>query len=292
MSNPFHAQNECFHSEIPLHLLTLSRHQPHWTLFLTRLSELWGPEIHLRWVETPKQALETLGEIRVDAVVIGELGDSWSHSAATLREIVLAFQTLDSPTVLVALLPVPDDQLQAELLARRCTVCVSPRMWDSPILPLVLVQALADQQCRLELQRLSTAHQRRLQRDQSDVAALLRLQQDLIESLQEAPSTGSSRWEKRYDGLLRSAILSGPQPYASEIAALVSELATRRFSPRDVLAWHVHRLQAVTADSWGRVSPHLLARANLLALEVLAQLGEQYRQLESISRQHDLPCSS
>lgn len=246
----------------------------------------------MTWVETPKDALETLGEMRVDAVVIGELGDCWIRSAAMLREFVSAYQMLDSSTVLVALLPVPDDQLQAELHAYHCAVCVSPRMWDSPILPQMLVQALADQQCRLELQRLSTVHQKRLQRDQSDVAALLRLQQELIESLQESPSPGSSRWEERYDGLLRCAILSGPQRYASEIAALVSELASQGFSPRDVLAWHVHRLQALASDSWGRASQHLLARANLLALEVLAQLGEQYRQLRSIDREHDLPCSS
>lgn len=292
MSNPFHAQNDCLSPEVPLHLLALTRHQPQWTPFLTRLSKLWGPEVRLRWVETLQDALETVGEIRVDAVVIGELGDSWSRSAAMLREFVLAFQTLNSSTVLVALLPVPDDQLQAELHACRCAVCVSPRMWDSPILPQVLVQALADQQCRQELQRLSTAYQRRLVRDQSDVAALLRLQQELIESLQESPSTGSFRWEERYDGLLRCAILSGPQRYASEITALVSELVTRGFSPRDVLAWHVHRLQALTTDSWGRTSQHLLARANLLALEVLAQLGEQYRRLRLMSQGHDLPCSS
>jgi hypothetical protein len=262
----------------PVRLLALAAREPDWTHLAAQMALRYGTDLRLTWLNSGKQALLALRESTVDAVLIGELGDSWKVSAERIRDFVLAVQALDGSAALVVLLPVPDDLLQAELHDRDCTVCVSPRMWDSSALPAAVAEALRRRQRGHELQRLSTAHHRRLLREQADAESVLRLQRDVLRTLQGAPAVEVGNWSARYDELLRASILSSPQWLAVAVAELVQDLFAVGCSPPEFLALHAERVQALAAGCAGRTSQQVLSRANLLALEVLAHLGERYRQ--------------
>jgi len=236
-------------------------------------------DLRLEWIVDPKPALARIREVPVDAVLIGETSAAWSKSATGQVSFVDAVQTLDSSVAVVVLVALPDDRLLAELSERECDLCISPRMWDSPALPAILVRAVRRRQQLHELQRLTAAHERRLSREQTDAESVLRLQQGLLRGLAQPSATNepTATWSEHYDELLKAAVLSGPARLKTPIAEFAEELLAAKQEPRAVLAWHIERLRALSDECGGRTSQHVVLRADLLALELMAQLGEGYQ---------------
>lgn len=288
----------------PLRLLCVAAREPSWTMLATRMSLDYAAELRIVWVADAKAALGELRSTAFDAVLYGEARASWSASSPALLDFLSAVHTWDAAAAVLVLLDWPDERLQAELFRRDADVCISPQLWESPALAAAVAATLRRRQRAQELQRLSIAHQRRLARDQADAASMLHLQQELLRGLTDTtsglsegpasrPSTseavgnlnrqaGASEspglWQTRYDDLLKASILSGANRLTSEIVRFVDDLIESDAAPADVLALHIERVRAL-ADGWGgRASQHLVSRADLLVLEVLAQLGEHYRQ--------------
>ena len=69
---------------------------------------------------------------------------------------------------------------------------------------------------------------------------------------------------------------------AVETSALVTRLVGLDFSAPRLVQLHIHVLEEALRGLGGRSSRHVMARADLLVLEVMAQLAENYRQ-----RKHD-----
>jgi hypothetical protein len=277
---------------VVVRLLCLSLREPRWTALSVHLSRSALGAARLVWLSDVKSALTALREAACDAVIVGELNGGWTASAAALLEFVTAAQALDAAVPIVALVPVPDDRLLAELSRRDCELCVTPRLWDSPAVPAAVARALRRRQQVHELQRYAAAHHRRLAREQADVQTILRLQHDLLRSLPTSADTSnpaaSLTWADRYSDLLKAAILSDPQRLSAALAEFVECLALHDVEPRNVLALHVDCVQSLSAELGGRLSPQMLSRADLLALELLAALGERYRQQTSPNRPSEM----
>ena len=269
-----------------MRLLCVAAREPSWTVLAAQMSLDYAAELRIVWVADAKAALTELRATAFDVVLYGETGASWSASSPALLDFLSAVHTLDAAAAVVVTLDWPDERLQAELFRRDADVCISPKLWESPALAAAVAAALRRRQRAQELQRLSIAHQRRLARDQADAASMLHLQQELLQGLVRVDATirhpKSSETSDvvchRYDDLLKASILSGANRLTAEIVRFVEDLTENDASPADVLALHIERVQAL-ANGWGgRASQHLVARADLLVLEVLAQLGEHYRQ--------------
>jgi hypothetical protein len=274
----------------PLRLLCVAAREPQWAPLTFELSATYGLDLRVVWTADPLAALGELRETCFDVVLLGETAESWRTSTAERLDFIEAVQTLEAGIPVVALLSLPDDHLLAELYGRDCDVCVSPRLWESPALPAVVIAAIRRGQRAQESQRLAVAHQRRLAREQADAASVLQLQQELLRGLQSdaLPSAETSQafaprdWSERYDELLKGSILSGANRLTTAIAELVDALHAADRGPADVLALHIDRVRALSEGWGGRTSRHLVSRADLLALEVLTQLGERYRR-QSVS---------
>jgi len=86
-----------------------------------------------------------------------------------------------------------------------------------------------------------------------------------------------------YHELLRAYVIMGSGSLGSEITQLAAILAEAGLSPRDTLSLHLERVEFLVSGLGNRSTRHVLARADLLALELVMHLGECYQQ-QALSR--------
>jgi DNA-binding NarL/FixJ family response regulator len=80
-----------------------------------------------------------------------------------------------------------------------------------------------------------------------------------------------------YVALLRAQVMMGSGSLVADVERLADLLATADAAPRAAVRLHVLALEQVLAGLGGRSARHVLARADLLALDLLVHLGEAYR---------------
>jgi len=80
-----------------------------------------------------------------------------------------------------------------------------------------------------------------------------------------------------YHELLRTYVIMGSGSLGTEIAQLAHLLAEVGLSPRDTLSLHLERVEGLVRGLGNRSTRHVMARADLLALELIIHLGECYQ---------------
>jgi CheY-like chemotaxis protein len=144
--------------------------------------------------------------------------------------------------------------------------------------------------------RQAENHQRKLERDEAK--RLLRQQHDMIASLpRDAARDGCSpRVEGRtassataglglplqltdhYRELLRAYVIMGSGNLSEEMQCLGELLIAARVAPRQVMRLHLQVLEELIHGLGNRSARHVLNRADMLILEVMANLTSGYRQ--------------
>ncbi|OYW22873.1 MAG: hypothetical protein B7Z55_04140 [Planctomycetales bacterium 12-60-4] len=183
---------------------------------------------------------------------------------------------------LVALTPLPNEEWVRDVTEIGVTVCVSPRLWDSPALPALVVSAIQRGRQQAESRRLVADQQRRKSLDLADARALLQLQQQSLLRIQERSGISRSAdsaadWQSRYHELLRVSLITGLPGLIAEIQRFVQQLTVDGISPTAVLTTHIAETERLLEGLGGRSSRQVASRATLLAVETLAELAEQYR---------------
>jgi hypothetical protein len=90
------------------------------------------------------------------------------------------------------------------------------------------------------------------------------------------------RLVSHYRELLRAYIVMGAGNLADELTSLATLLADANVSAQRTMQLHVHVLEELIGSLGNRSARHVMNRADLLVLEVMAHLAEGYRQ-----RYHD-----
>lgn len=90
--------------------------------------------------------------------------------------------------------------------------------------------------------------------------------------------------DRFYDELLRTHVIMGSGQLSTEIAHLSELLAVAGIGPRQALELHVERVQRLVRGLGNRSTRHVMDRADLLALELVVQLGELFRHTTGIER--------
>ncbi len=93
-----------------------------------------------------------------------------------------------------------------------------------------------------------------------------------------APAEVSTTLMSAYRELLRAYVIMGSGNLAAETGSLVQTLSSLDTPAARVMQLHLHVLEETLRGLGGRSARHVMARADLLVLEVLAQLAERYRQ--------------
>jgi hypothetical protein len=290
-----------------LRLLWIGEQEPSWIGLALQLDADGCLEPRFRWASTPSEALTVLRDENFDCVILSD--STTTRSPTPLDEPELLLQAVrgsgysDSAIFITSRI---NDQRDSRLCALDCDVLVTPNSCDSPALLPLIRRAVSNAERLRENHRLSVVHQRRLVRERNEAEHLLQQQRSFIETLEGPPTPDiedgrhsadeSNRpsickssavgplielpdeTKEFYHELLRTYVIMGSGSLASEIAAFAKLVATAGVTPRRALQFHLDRVESLVRDLGNRSARHVMARADLLALELMVHVGEEYQQ--------------
>lgn len=255
-------------------------------------------EPHFRWTSAVTESLGALREENFDCLLIAAADGSVARGG---RIDALAFlQGVraaggDDPAVLFGR-EFRDGEWCAYLDAG-CEVLATENAWRSPALIKMIQRAIERRELVVENRRLSVADQRRLLRERDEADQLLNQQRQILSDLQSLagplgsrpaalPRTiapgGSARLGAavprnvagEYQELLRTYVIMGSGNLGAEISRIAEQIVAAGYTPREALELHLSRVEALARGLGNRSTRHVLARADLMALELMIHIAE------------------
>jgi DNA-binding NarL/FixJ family response regulator len=283
-----------------LRLLCVGSVEPSWVSLTLQLDALGCIEPSFKWVSTANDALTLLRDESFDCLLV-RINPTWQEIAddpLALARGIRAGGCLD-PVVIVTV--AIDDATWTEALRLNVDLLVSAKGWESSALIQSIQRAVERGRMLHEIDRLSAADRRRLTRERDEADFLLTQQWRILTALEEyspaaevfggidkATVSASSRqptgqlqlpaqFDDYYQELLRTYVIMGSGTLTSEIAKLAELLAQAGLTSRQVLNLHLERVERLIRGLGNRSTRHVMARADLLALELMVHLGECYQ---------------
>ncbi|MBC7818960.1 MAG: hypothetical protein IAG10_18890 [Planctomycetaceae bacterium] len=227
-----------------------------------------------------------------------------SDSFAEAASLVKAIRASGCEDPLVLLSPRISDADWLDLSCEECELLQTARMWDSPALVSVLKRAILRSEQSRQSRRLEIAQTKRMARERDETEHLLSQQRRIIDDLDARDATELTNVARQalldcfgraapcrtalppeinsyYQELLRTYVIMGSGNLGGEIAKLADLLAVAGCGPREALSLHLERVESLVGGLGNRSTRHILARADLLALELMIHLGESYRRRAS-----------
>ena len=274
-----------------LRLLCVSTGEPSWTLLALVLGESGCHEPQFRWCESSLPALTALRDESFDCTIVDD-SDRGLRLASLLEAV--AANGFGEP-VLVLTRP-GDDHRLATLCGFDCEVLVTVDGWQSPALPHWIARTIDRAHVARENLRLTGADQRRTLRERDESDQLIEQQRRILQehsdaglslqtsSLDDRAGLGSELGQlpdetiRIYRDLLRSYVMMGSGGLVGEIRKLAQLLVLAGLSPTAALRVHLERVEELIRGLGSRSSRHVMSRSDLLAMELMLELGECYRQ--------------
>ncbi|MBM3970235.1 MAG: hypothetical protein FJ302_10275 [Planctomycetes bacterium] len=283
-----------------LRLLCVGPREPSWVGLTLQLDAEGGIEPQFRWVSSATEALTLLRDDSFDAVLIAAASaDSRTNPFAEAASLVKAIRASGCEDPLVLLAPCISDADWLDLSREECELLQSSRLWDSPALASVLKRAIFRSEQTRQSRRLEIAQTKRMARERDEAEHLLNQQRRIIDDLDATNVTRQALLDcfgqvtpcrtalppelnNYYQELLRTYVIMGSGNLGGEIAKLADLLAVAGCGPREALSLHLERVESLVGGLGNRSTRHILARADLLALELMIHLGESYRRRVSV----------
>jgi DNA-binding NarL/FixJ family response regulator len=283
-----------------LRLLCVGSVEPSWVSLTLQLDALGCVEPSFRWVSTASEALALLRDESFDCLLVRTNLDRQgpTEDPLALARGIRAGGCSD-PIVVVTLST--DDDTWADALKMSVDLLVSAKGWESSALVPAIRRAVERGRMFHEIDRLAAADRRRLVRERDEAEYLLQQQRRILtafERLDEpasndgtAPSVAHAgagqrraepvqltpEFDEYYQELLRTYVIMGSGNLVAEITKLADLLSQAGFAPQEALDMHLARVERLVAGLGNRSTRHVMARADLLALELMIHLGESYR---------------
>ena len=284
-------------------LLWVGAQEPSWVGLALKLDAEGCLEPQFRWASNSSEALSALRDENFDCVLVSDAPVQGANPRriepiALLRAV--RGSGYDGPALHIT--ADVDDERRQWLCDLECDVLVTPNLYDSPALLPVIRRAIRTVELTRENHRLSIVNHRRIVRERDEAEHLL-LQQRLIIAKLEQPvplpttdaerprtdsglddrhTTGASllpvdlpqETKEFYHELLRAYVIMGSGNLGTEIARLAELMVLAGISLRDALGFHLERVESVVRGLGNRSARHVMARADLLALELLIHIGD------------------
>ncbi len=294
-------------------LLCVGLEEPDWIGLTIQLDSAGCVDPEMQWVNGASATMTMLRNEAFHAIVISCDDPAPVEGSETPvaepdwhpESLVEAIRASGCSDPIVLISTRPDDSLTNLACRHHCELLVSELGWSSR----ALVNLIQCSMSRVEMQRenhhLAVANHRRLVRERDEADHLLDQQHGIIRELEtladglsvvesddvasvERPieqAAGTSapsipipdQIKSYYHELLRTYVIMGSGSLGGEIAQLAAVLAEVGLSPRDTLSLHLERVEQLVRGLGNRSTRHVLARADLLALELVIHLGECYQ---------------
>ena len=141
----------------------------------------------------------------------------------------------------------------------------------------VVARAVQRHQLVRENQRLKLGEQARLQREHDEAACMVEQQRGLLAEPSETPASLPAELLAHYRELLRTYVIMGSGNLADELRRLAGLLVSAGLTAQQTMQLHLHVLEELVQGLGARSSRHVMARADLLIMEVLLHLADGYR---------------
>lgn len=267
-----------------LRLLCVSAGEPSWTILALHLNA-WGcREPRFRWSPNAGAALPLLREEAFDCVVVGSLADERETAERLLIELLEVVGADGSRTPLLVLSDRLDDEVLLRISRFDCELLSTCGGWTSPALPAWIARTIQRFDLAVENQKISTADLRRSVRERDETETLLEQQRRILAARDVQPSEAQLPEEinRYYQELLRTYIIMGAGNLEEDIRRLAELFALTGIGPRSALRLHLERVESMVRGLGSRSSRHVMARADILAMELMIELGECYRRKGSL----------
>jgi hypothetical protein len=291
--------------ELPsrLRLLCVGPVEPSWVSLTLQLDAEQCLEPQFRWVSTGTETLSLLRSEGFNCILVSAVRSIGGHGPDTV-ELVRAIRDSGCDAPLIVMASTIVDKVWAALCGLECEVLLTQQVWDSPALVPLIKRTIRRTELLRENYRLEIAHQRRVLRERGEADDLLNQQRQIIDELRAIARVGRTTDELEshrgrlpaairdyYHELLRTYVIMGSGNLGSEIVKLGELLADARISPREALELHVERVENLIRGLGNRSTRHVMARADLLVLELVIHLGDSYqRRWLAVERSGAQPC--
>ena len=290
-----------------LRILCLDPLEPEWVQLTMHLDRSGCPEPRFRWVSTETEALTVLRERGFDVLVAS--GFAHANPAARpldLTSFVRAVRESGYIEPVLLLAAEVSDREWSEFCEEGCDILVTSRGWNSPALVPMLRRLVERRDLCRENRRLVLEEHRRCVRERDEAEQLLKQQRQILGELEaltrpqcadaggtegrlnasaeEDPSTARADSSEKvcfprdvvdgYQAVLRSYVMTGSENLGPEISRLAERFISSGLGPREMLQLHVERVESLVEGLGHRSARHVLARADLLAMELMVHLGE------------------
>jgi len=292
-------------------VLCIGAVEPDWVGLTLQLDAVGCHDPRMKWVDEAAAAMALLRKETFDCLVVSTAS---AHSRLWDAEsLVRAIRASGCDEPLVLLIDGANDGLTNLAAQLNCELLVSPATWNSRALVTVIQRSIRNVEMARENHQLAIANHRRLIREREEAGHLLRQQRDIISELEsfshdrtgsvaadaesdlagiddafgQIPVAGEiqacvpEEINRFYQELLRMYVIMGSGNLGGEISELAKILAEFGLSPRDTLSLHLERVEEVVRGLGNRSTRHVMARADLLALELIIHLGECYLQFRN-----------
>lgn len=272
-----------------LRLLCVGCDEPAWVSLYLHLDGMGCIAPALKWISTPIDVLRLLREETFDCVVIGP--DAPCDPVALVQGIRAG--GVDDPVVV--LVPIANDDLWLELSRDSAELLVAPSGWESRVLVPTVARAIQRNQLLRENQHLEAADRRRLVRERDEAEHLLEQQRLILEELRQAVDVRNEvdaegqdlaaqvemplppEVNHFYQELLRTYVIMGSGSLATEISRLSEVLCAGGLTPHSTLELHLAHVERLVHGLGNRSTRHVMARADLLALELMIHVADGYQ---------------
>jgi len=213
-----------------------------------------------------------------DAVLIGH-----DHEQLDSLELLAALRAGGATEPLVVLGAESEQEMAALVYEAGGDAYVCVHTTTTRTLIWTVARAIERHQLLRENSRLTASEEQRLQKDRDEATRLLDQQRELIRDL-DNEATGPEEFALPlqlvglYRDLLRTYVIMGSGTLTNEMSKLASLLASAGISAHRTLDLHLVVLEELIRGLGNRSTRHVIARANLLVLEVMVHLAEGYRE--------------
>ncbi len=246
-------------------------------------------EIHMQEVTGSVAGLARLREEAFDAVLV-------SHDPVELDalELVEGYRASGADEPIVVMGMQSEQEMAALCYEAGADGYVCANTTTTRNLVWIVARAIERHQLLRENRRLKQADQQRLQREHDEAERLLLEQRALITDLEAIRHQGRpaavakpqsahslarlpSQLVDHYRELLRTYVIMGSGNLTCELSRLAELLAVAGMTAEQTMQLHIRVLEELVHGLGARSTRHVMNRADLLVLEIMIHLAENYR---------------